>query len=218
MNKKLIFSIIAVVAIAVLIAGGVYYFGDDSQDQDTQNTESTESDQSSQSDQQADQDDSNLSEFVGTYEGRGALISGAFQFPDSSFTLTSNDTFEFDARGLDLTITQNPALAINGSYPIANIRAEGRTQLPGDGSVSLLVQQLGVEFLVAGQTLDPATTQSLIQALQTTFNFTLPEATQANPYTIDMVIAATQTGQIDISNQPGSTDQIYVSFSGEKSQ
>lgn len=225
MNRKnILISLLVVVILGGLLFGIFYTF--QNTDSDTTNEETTEETQEANNDSV---DQSTLSapiesqsnpieDLVGSYSGQGALFSGAFQFPDTSFTLDQDNRFLLQANGLDLIVTQNQSLSINGQFPVTNVTAQGFAELQGDGSIAMNVDDFGITFLVADQPVDDATSQAILNGLESSFNVVLPEASVQEPLLIETQLTLAQDGSLDISNKSGTQDQIYVSFDGQKAE
>jgi hypothetical protein len=222
MNKKnLIISALVIIILGSLIFGVIYSSQNTDEssntDETTENTSNNEESDDSINISESDGDTTNpLSEFVGVYAGQGALFSGAFQFPDTTFTLDDAGRFSLVADGLDLIVTQNQTLSVDGNYPITSVNAMGSTELQGDGSVAMNVETFEINFTIAGQPVDEATKAGILAGLESSFGVVLPEVSVAEPLVIETQLSATQDGELDISNKTGVQDQIYVSFNGQK--
>jgi hypothetical protein len=210
-NNKLIGIIVSICIIILVIFLGIRVFNTKD---DTSNKSTTNSSEKQTKTIEA-KDIGKDNQGYGTYTGQAQVLTAAFLFPDSTFTYNSNNTFSMKASGLSLSLLGNPALQVQGQYPIVEVEISGTMAAKDDGSVEIKAESIKPAFkaVLAGQTtnIDETESKRLLVAL-TNLGVIIPTPTKENPTKVDAVIDTKSA--LDIKSVP--TSPVFVAFKGSK--
>ena len=152
-----------------------------------------------------------LPAFAGNYAGTSKLISESLVLAGSNFTLNQDQTFAFEKKNYDSSLTQIESLKINGVYPIISIFISGKIDAKDDGTFDLVSDVLKFEFSVEGKILNKQASQELLSGLR---NFgEIPDVSKDEPYPVNVTI---EFSPQKISVKSTLTSKTYIIFDGQK--
>ncbi|MEI6729292.1 MAG: hypothetical protein WCK98_06650 [bacterium] len=209
-SRKLI--IIVLVIICFLTLGiGVYIVRVQSSKAGSDSSTSVTSQTSSKSKKPALGVKLDLPSFAGNYAGTSKLISESLVLLGSNFTLNQDQTFAFEKRNYDSTLTQIESLKINGVYPLVSVFISGKVEAKDDGSFDLVADVLKFEFNVEGKILNKQASQELLSGLREFGE--IPDVSKDNPYNVNVTL---EFSPQKISVKSTLTSKTYIIFDGQK--
>jgi hypothetical protein len=160
------------------------------------------------------QDILSLGSLTGKYTGKSAsLLTNALVFPTSSMQINSDNSFQFDASGLDLSLLGLESLKVNGVFPKVSATVSGKI-VSGSDNATFDFRSTGllVDFKTNGESVDAVSKAKLIQALAN-FNLIIPTVNPENPAILNCDVVTTNNSIKVVSTN---TSNLVVSFEGTK--
>jgi len=175
-NKKFTLTVIAAVAILIILASSLIIFNTQRNNQDNQKSSPGSSQNSSSESMQAKA----ISKLSGKYTGPITILTDFLIFPKAEFSIAPAETFTLKAEGLDLALLNNPKLAVGEKYPTAQVTATGITKQAELGKIEISIENIKVDFLIDNQPLPEAQSQPILTALGA-FGIVIPTASKETP-------------------------------------
>jgi hypothetical protein len=160
------------------------------------------------------QDILTLGSLAGSYTGKSAsLLTNSLVFPTSNMEITKDNSFKFEASGLDLSLLGLETLKVNGVFPKVSALVSGSI-VPGSDKITYDFRSTGLvlDFKVNEVIVDPVSKASLIQALAK-FNLIIPTVSPEKPAILNADVVTTVNTIKVISTKNSS---LVVSFDGTK--
>lgn len=140
------------------------------------------------------------------------ILTAALVFPTASLSFDSQDGFKLVADGLNLSLLGDPALEIQGSYPIVKATIAGSTSVANDNkTIDMKVKELSLSFSLNGNNLDAATSQKILSGV-TAAGLILPTVNSQNTITVNVT---TQSIDKDVVIKSSKESLYFISFTGK---
>jgi hypothetical protein len=152
-----------------------------------------------------------LPAFAGNYAGTSKIISESLVLAGSNFTLNQDQSFAFEKKNYDSSLTQIESLKINGVYPLVSVFISGKIEAKDDGTFDLIADVLKFEFSVEGKILNKQASQELLSGLRAFGE--IPEVSKDDPYAVNVTL---EFSPQKIAIKSTLISKTYIIFDGQK--
>jgi hypothetical protein len=152
-----------------------------------------------------------LPAFAGNYAGTSKLINESLVLAGSNFTINTDETFVFEKRNYDSSLTQFETLKINGVYPLISVVISGKIIQKEDTTFDLVADVLNFEFSVDGKILNKQASLELLTGLRAFGD--IPEVSKDIPYTVNVNL---EFSPQKIAVRSTLASKTYIIFDGQK--